>query len=281
MRVVVTGVNGQLGYDVVKELKNQGHDAIGLTREDLDITDENKVLSTIRDIAPEAVIHCAAYTAVDLAEEEREKSLSVNAHATSYLAKACAENNAKMICISTDYVFPGVGEEPYEEEDQAAPINWYGETKYEGEQAVLRELKKYFIVRVSWVFGKNGKNFVKTMLRLSEERDTISVVADQIGSPTYTVDLAKCLVAMMQTDKYGIYHVTNEGFCSWYDFAKEIFHMSGKNITVYPLTSGEFKTKAQRPKNSRLSKDKLVEQGFKRLPTWQDALSRYLDELQA
>ncbi|HCL02753.1 MAG TPA: dTDP-4-dehydrorhamnose reductase [Lachnoclostridium phytofermentans] len=281
MRVVVTGVNGQLGYDVVKELKKQGFTAIGLTRENLDITDENQAMRTIREINPEAVIHCAAYTAVDLAEEETEKSLRVNALAASYLAKACAEIHAKMIYVSTDYVFPGEGEKPYETLDQVAPINWYGQTKYEGEQAVLRELESYFIVRVSWVFGKNGKNFVKTMLRLSEERSTVSVVADQIGSPTYTVDLARCLVDMIKSDKYGIYHATNEGFCSWYDFAKEIFRMSGRNITVQPLTSDEFPVKAKRPKNSRLSKEKLTEQGFERLPSWQDALSRYLNELQA
>ncbi|WP_312369288.1 dTDP-4-dehydrorhamnose reductase [Lachnoclostridium sp.] len=281
MRVVVTGVNGQLGYDVVKELKKQGFTAIGLTRENLDITDENQVMRTIREINPEAVIHCAAYTAVDLAEEETEKSLRVNALATSNLAKACAEIHAKMIYVSTDYVFPGEGEKPYETLDQVAPINWYGQTKYEGEQAVLRELESYFIVRVSWVFGKNGKNFVRTMLRLSEEKSTVSVVADQIGSPTYTVDLARCLVDMIKSDKYGIYHATNEGFCSWYDFAKEIFRMSGRNITVQPLTSDEFPVKAKRPKNSRLSKEKLTEQGFERLPSWQDALSRYLNELQA
>ncbi len=281
MRVVVTGVSGQLGYDVVKELKKQGLTAVGLTRENLDITDENQVMNTMREINPEAVIHCAAYSAVDLAEEETEKALRVNALATSYLAKACAKNHAKMLYVSTDYVFPGEGEKTYEPWDCAAPINWYGQTKYEGEQAVLRELKSYFIVRVSWVFGKNGKNFVRTMLRLSEERSTVSVVADQIGSPTYTVDLARCLAAMIKTEKYGTYHVTNEGFCSWYEFAKEIFRMSGKNITVQPLTSEQFPTKAKRPKNSRLSKEKLIEQGFERLPAWQDALSRYLDELRA
>ncbi|ABX44026.1 dTDP-4-dehydrorhamnose reductase [Lachnoclostridium phytofermentans] len=281
MRVVVTGVNGQLGYDVVKELEKHGLTAFGLTRKDLDITDKDQVIRTIRDINPEAVINCAAYTAVDLAEEEKEETLSANALAASYLAIACAGIHAKMIYLSTDYVFSGEGEKPYEVCDQVAPINWYGQTKYEGEQAVIRELDSCFIVRVSWVFGKNGKNFVKTMLRLSEERNTVSVVADQIGSPTYTVDLAKCLVAMIKTDKYGIYHVTNEGFCSWYDFAKEIFRMSGKNTTVQPLTSDEFPTKAKRPKNSRLSKEKLTEQGFERLPTWQDALSRYLYELQA
>lgn len=281
MRVVVTGVSGQLGYDVVKELKKQGLTAVGLTRENLDITDENQVMNTMREINPEAVIHCAAYSAVDLAEEETEKALRVNALATSYLAKACAKNHAKMLYVSTDYVFPGEGEKNYEPWDCAAPINWYGQTKYEGEQAVLRELKSYFIVRVSWVFGKNGKNFVRTMLRLSEERSTVSVVADQIGSPTYTVDLARCLAAMIKTEKYGTYHVTNEGFCSWYEFAKEIFRMSGKNITVQPLTSEQFPTKAKRPKNSRLSKEKLIEQGFERLPAWQDALSRYLDELRA
>ena len=279
MRVVVTGVNGQLGYDVVKELRKQGDEVIGLTRETLDLTEEDQVTKTIREIKPEAVIHCAAYTAVDLAEEEKDKALNVNTLATSYLAKACAEIQAKMIYISTDYVFPGEGDKPYEVNDKVDPINWYGQTKYEGEQAVLRELNHYFIVRVTWVFGKNGNNFVKTMLRLSQERESLSVVADQIGSPTYTVDLAKCLAEIVKTDKYGIYHVTNEGFCSWYDFAMEIFRMSGRNVVVHPLTSEQFPSKAKRPKNCRLSKQKLTEEGFERLPSWQDALARYLEEL--
>ena len=224
----------------------------------------------------EAVIHCAAYTAVDAAEDNVEICHKINAEGTENIAKVCKELDLKMIYISTDYVFNGEGTRPWEPDDEREPLNVYGQAKYEGELAVEKYLEKYYIVRIAWVFGVNGKNFIKTMLNLSETHDELSVVNDQIGSPTYTYDLAKLLVDMVETDKYGRYHATNEGLCTWYEFATEIFRQAGKEITVHPVTSEQFPSKAKRPHNSRMSKDKLEANGFDRLPTWQDALNRYL-----
>lgn len=279
MKVLVTGYTGQLGYDVVVELKRRNIECIGTTRKDFSLTDTEKMKSFIEKYNPDAVIHCAAYTAVDKAEDEPELCRAVNTDATRALAKICKEINAKMIYISTDYVFPGDGDSFYEPEDEKAPQNVYGQTKLDGEKTVQEILDKYFIVRISWVFGINGKNFIKTMLNLAKTHDKLTVVNDQIGSPTYTVDLAKLLCDMVQTDKYGVYHATNEGICSWYDFACEIFKQAGIKIDVEPVPSTAFPTKATRPHNSRMSKKCLDKAGFNRLPTWQDALSRYLQEL--
>ncbi len=277
MRVLVTGVKGQLGYDVVNELENRGIEAVGVDIGEMDITDADSVRRVLRENAPDAVIHCAAYTAVDAAEENEELCRRVNAEGTRNIARVCKELDSKMIYISTDYVFSGQGEKFWEPEDEKAPQSVYGQTKYEGELAVQELLEKYFIVRIAWVFGVNGKNFVRTMLKLSENHDTITVVNDQFGSPTYTYDLAKLLADMVQTEKYGVYHATNEGICSWYDFACAIFREAGIDMTVKPVSSAEYGAKANRPANSRMSKDKLTENGFARLPAWQDALKRYLD----
>ena len=276
MKVLVTGVKGQLGYDVVNELEKRGHEAVGVDIEEMDITDADKVREVILKENPEAVIHCAAYTAVDAAEENEEVCRKVNTDGTVNIAKVCGENNIKMMYISTDYVFDGEGEQYWQPDESRHPLNVYGQTKYEGELAVEKEVKKYFIVRIAWVFGVNGKNFIKTMLNLGKTHDELSVVDDQVGSPTYTFDLARLLVDMIETDKYGKYHATNEGICTWCEFAKEIFRQAGMNVKVNPVTSEEFPTKAKRPHNSRMSKDKLEEQGFARLPAWQDALERYL-----
>lgn len=280
MRVLVTGVKGQLGYDVVNECKKQGIDPVGVDIEEMDITDEAAVRKVITESNVEAVIHCAAYTAVDAAEDNVDLCRKVNAGGTENIAKVCKELNLKMMYISTDYVFDGQGERPWQPDDERHPLNVYGQTKCEGEYAVEKYLDKYFIVRIAWVFGVNGKNFIKTMLRLGKERGAVSVVNDQIGSPTYTFDLAVLLVDMIQTEKYGRYHATNEGLCSWYEFACEIFQQAGMDVTVTPVSSDQFPAKAKRPSNSRMSKDKLEENGFNRLPTWQDALSRYLKEIQ-
>lgn len=277
MKVLVTGVKGQLGYDVVCELEKRGLEAVGVDIEEMDITDAESVDRVLRQSAPDAVIHCAAYTAVDAAEENEALCRRVNADGTRNIAKVCRELDIKMIYISTDYVFSGQGERPWEPEDERDPQSVYGQTKYEGELAVQELLEKYFIVRIAWVFGVNGKNFVRTMLKLSENHDTITVVNDQFGSPTYTYDLARLLVDMVQTEKYGIYHATNEGICSWYDFACAIFREAGISMNVKPVSSAEYGAKASRPANSRMSKEKLTENGFERLPTWQDALKRYLD----
>lgn len=277
MKVLVTGVKGQLGYDVVCELEKRGLEAVGVDIEEMDITDAGSVDRVLRQSAPDAVIHCAAYTAVDAAEENEALCRRVNADGTRNIAKVCRELDIKMIYISTDYVFSGQGERPWEPEDERDPQSVYGQTKYEGELAVQELLEKYFIVRIAWVFGVNGKNFVRTMLKLSESHDTITVVNDQFGSPTYTYDLARLLVDMVQTEKYGIYHATNEGICSWYDFACAIFREAGISMNVKPVSSAEYGAKASRPANSRMSKEKLTENGFERLPTWQDALKRYLD----
>lgn len=276
MRILVTGVKGQLGYDVMNELAKRGHTGIGVDVEEMDITDAAKVEQVIKESEVEAVIHCAAYTAVDAAEDNAELCHKINAEGTENIAKVCKELDLKMIYISTDYVFNGEGTRPWEPDDEREPLNVYGQAKYEGELAVEKYLEKYYIVRIAWVFGVNGKNFIKTMLNLSETHDELSVVNDQIGSPTYTYDLAKLLVDMVETDKYGRYHATNEGLCTWYEFATEIFRQAGKEITVHPVTSDQFPSKARRPHNSRMSKDKLEANGFDRLPTWQDALNRYL-----
>lgn len=281
MKILVTGVKGQLGYDVVKELEKRGMEAIGVDIEEMDITDEASVNQVIREANPDAVIHCAAYTAVDAAEENVDVCRKVNADGPKNIAKVCKDLDIKMIYISTDYVFDGQGTRPWEPDDACGPVSVYGQTKYEGELAVKETLDKYFIVRIAWVFGINGKNFVKTMLGLAEKYDTLRVVNDQFGSPTYTYDLARLLVDMVQTEKYGIYHATNEGICSWYEFACAIFQEAGIKMTVNPVTSEEYGAKANRPLNSRMSKEKLTENGFEKLPTWQDALSRYIRELRA
>jgi len=279
MKIIVTGATGQLGYDVCKVLTARGIDNIGLGSKDCDITDRASVFALFEREQPTAVIHCAAYTKVDLAEDEPERCWAVNVDGTRNIAEACRKYSAKMLYISTDYVFPGDGEDFYSPEDPVGPKGNYGRTKLAGELAVQAMLKEYFIVRISWVFGVNGSNFVKTMLKLSETRDTLTVVADQIGSPTYTYDLAPLLCDMIMTEQYGVYHATNEGECSWADFSRAIFAAAGKQMTVKNVTTEEYGAKAPRPANSRMSKDKLVENGFSRLPTWQDALERYLNVL--
>ena len=282
MRYLVTGVKGQLGYDVVKELEKKEHTAIGVDREEMDITKEEQVRSVMEQTKFDGVFHCAAYTAVDRAEDEVELCRQINVNGTKYLAQVCKEQNIPMIYLSTDYVFHGQGEHFWKPDgEEIAPLNVYGQTKYEGEEVVKQLLEKYFIVRISWVFGLNGNNFIKTMLRLGKERGAVQVVNDQIGSPTYTKDLAKLLVAMIETKQYGTYHATNEGLCSWYEFACEIFKQAGmKEVQVTPVASDAFPVKAKRPFNSRMSKEKLEENGFERLPSWQDALQRYLKELE-
>lgn len=279
MKILVTGVGGQLGYDVIKELEKRNIDCIGADRAEFDITDFNAAHKFITDCMPDAVIHCSAYTTVDKAEDEPEICRLVNAVGTENIAKICKEIDAKMIYISTDYVFDGTKDGFYEVDDTPTPINVYGKTKLEGELAVQKNIEKYFIVRISWVFGINGNNFVKTMLRLGKEYSELDVVADQIGSPTYTADLAPLLVDMVQTDKYGIYHATNDGECSWAEFAEEIFKVAGMNVKVNHITTSEYPTKAKRPMNSRMSKEKLVDKGFKKLPSWMNALERYIREL--
>ena len=293
MKVLVTGVKGQLGYDVVNELEKQNIEAVGVDIEEMDITDSASVNKVIKEVNPDAVIHCAAWTAVDAAEDEdkKEKVKLVNVDGTQNIANVCKELDIKMMYISTDYVFNGEGTEPWQPDcKDYAPQNVYGQTKLDGELAVANTLNKYFIVRIAWVFGKNGNNFIKTMLKVGKNHDQLKVVSDQIGTPTYTFDLAKLLVSMIVTDKYGYYHATNEGgYISWWDFTKEIFKQatemgydrySEKNITVTPVTTAEYGvSKAKRPFNSRLDKSKLVENGFTPLPTWQDAVSRYLKEI--
>ena len=281
MRVFVTGVKGQLGYDVMNELEKQGLEGIGVDIDEMDITDADQVNKVIKEAAPDAVIHCAAYTAVDAAEDNEEICRKVNAQGTENIAKVCEELDIKMMYISTDYVFNGQGERPWEPDDKREPLNVYGQTKYEGELAIEEHVKKFFTVRIAWVFGVNGKNFIKTMLNLGKTHDHLTVVNDQTGSPTYTYDLARLLVDMIQTDKYGRYHATNEGgYISWCDFAKEIFHQAGMDVKVLPVSSAEYPAKAKRPTNSRLEKKKLEEHGFTRLPDWKDALGRYLKEIQ-
>lgn len=279
MRILVTGVKGQLGFDVVNELEKRGHEAVGVDIEEMDITDAVSVDKVISEAAVDAVIHCAAYTAVDAAEENQEICRKVNVDGTQNIATVCKKLGIKMMYISTDYVFDGEGTRPWEPDDERQPLNVYGQTKYEGELAVQNTLDEYFIVRIAWVFGINGKNFVKTMLNLAKSHDHLTVVNDQYGSPTFTYDLAKLLVDMIVTDKYGIYHATNEGICTWYEFACEIFRQAGVEVDVQPVTSDAFPVKAKRPSNSRMSKDKLEQNGFHKLPTWQNAVERYVAEL--
>lgn len=280
MRVFVTGVKGQLGYDVVNELTKRGHTAIGADIEEMDITDADACRRIITDADPEAVIHCAAYTAVDAAEDNEELCRKVNADGTRNIARVCRELDIKMMYISTDYVFNGQGTRPWEPDDVREPLNVYGKTKCEGEMAVEELVKKFFTVRIAWVFGVNGKNFIKTMLRLGKERGAVSVVDDQIGSPTYTYDLARLLVDMIESEQYGRYHATNEGLCSWFEFAVEIFKQAGMDeVKVTPVDSTQFPAKAKRPMNSRMDKSKLADNGFEPLPSWQDALKRYLKEI--
>lgn len=276
MKVLVTGANGQLGYDVVKELQHRNIKCIGTGRQQFDITDYVAAEQFIEDYLPDAVIHCGAYTAVDRAEDEPELCYQVNVIGTENIARICKKINAKMIYISTDYVFDGTKEGFYEVDDIPNPQNVYGKTKLEGEAAVQRLLRKYFIVRISWVFGSNGNNFVKTMLRLGQDKEVIDVVSDQVGSPTYTVDLAKLLVDMVQTDKYGIYHAANEGVCSWAEFAEKIFEISRVRVKINLVKSTEYFTKVKRPVNSKLSKKELYKLIPVKLPLWNDALERFL-----
>ncbi|CUX33750.1 dTDP-4-dehydrorhamnose reductase [Clostridium sp. C105KSO13] len=276
MRVLVTGAKGQLGSDVMTELEKHGHVGIGTDVEEMDITDPKKVEEVISQANVEAVVHCAAYTAVDAAEDNVELCRKINAAGTENIAKVCKEHKLKMMYISTDYVFDGQGERPWEPDDERHPLNVYGQTKYEGELAVEENVEKFFIVRIAWVFGLNGKNFVKTMFNLGKTKGEVSVVNDQIGSPTYTPDLARLLVDMIETEHYGRYHATNEGMCTWYEFACEIFKQAEMDVKVTPVTSEQFPAKAKRPYNSRMNRGKLEENGFTLLPKWQDALKRYL-----
>ena len=302
MKIFVTGVAGQLGHDVMNELAKRGYEGIGsdvaleytgiqdgsavtkMPYVSLDITNKNAVEQTLEQICPDVVIHCAAWTAVDMAEDDDkvEKVRAVNAGGTENIALVCKKLDCKMVYISTDYVFDGQGETPWDPDcKDYKPMNVYGQTKLEGELAVSRNLEKYFIVRIAWVFGVNGKNFIKTMLNVGKTHDTVRVVKDQIGTPTYTYDLARLLIDMVETDKYGYYHATNEGgYISWYDFTCEIYRQAGYDTKVIPVTTEEYGiSKAARPFNSRLDKSKLVKNGFTPLPTWQDALSRYLKEI--
>lgn len=302
MKVLVTGVAGQLGHDVMNELHKRGYEGVGsdiapkysvaddgtaVTKMDyvqMDITNSQEVTETIKKVNPDVVVHCAAWTAVDLAEESenKEKVMAINVGGTENIAKVCKELDCKMVYISTDYVFDGYGTRPWEEDcKDYAPLNVYGESKLMGEKVVSLNLEKYFIVRIAWVFGVNGNNFIKTMLNVGKKFDTLKVVNDQIGTPTYTYDLSRLLVDMIETDKYGYYHATNEGgYISWYDFACEIFKQAGYKTKVNPVTTEEYGvSKARRPFNSRLNKTKLVDNGFTPLPEWKDALSRYLKEI--
>ena len=279
MKVLVTGVNGQLGYDVVKVLNVRGIECRGVDMADFDITDKAAADEYIKEYNPDVVVHCAAYTAVDRAEDDAETCYKVNVVGTENLAKACKAIDAKMLYVSTDYVYGGSGTEPFETTDVTDPKSVYGRTKLGGEEAVRKNLDKFFIVRTSWVFGINGNNFVKTMLRLGAEREMLTVVDDQIGSPTYTPDLARLICDLIVTEKYGVYHGTNENFCSWAEFAAEIMKKGGRNCVIKPIPSSEYPAKAQRPLNSRLSKKCLDDAGIERLPTWQNALDRFFKEL--
>ena len=281
MKILVTGANGQLGYDVCRILSARGINHCGVDLSDFDITDCAAVEAYLSDSRPDAVIHCSAYTAVDLAEDDSARCFAVNADGTLHLARAAAALGAKFLYVSTDYVFPGNGEVFYEPDDPTGPLSVYGRSKQLGETYVRKTLDEHFIVRISWTFGINGKNFVKTMLRLAETKSELSVVCDQIGSPTYTYDLARLLCDMIVTDRYGTYHATNEGVCSWAEFAAEIMRQSRKETRIRPIPSSQYPTRAIRPLNSRLSKDKLTENGFFRLPDWKDALARFLKENEA
>ncbi len=277
MRILVTGVAGQLGYDICRELKERGYkDILGIDRNELDITDEVAVNKFIGEYKPDVVMHNAAWTAVDKAEEMEDACYAVNVLGTKYIAEAAQKVGAKLVYISTDYVFSGEGENFFEVDDEKAPLSVYGKTKYQGELEA-QKCDKHFIVRISWVFGINGKNFVKTMLTLAETKTELNVVCDQIGSPTYTYDLSKLLCDMIETDKYGVYHATNEGICSWYEFACKIFEVAGVDMKVNPVKTSEYPAaKAPRPLNSRMSKSALDKAGFNRLPSWESALDRYI-----
>ncbi|NFF80813.1 dTDP-4-dehydrorhamnose reductase [Clostridium botulinum] len=278
--ILVTGVNGQLGYDVIKELKKRNIECIGTIRKELDVTNYNEVSQYIEKLNPECVIHCAAYTAVDKAEAEEEICTKVNVYGTENIAKVCKIINAKMIYISSDYVFDGSGDKPHEIDETPNPVSVYGKSKYKGELEVKKYLEKYFIVRTSWVFGANGNNFVKTMLKLGKENEILNVVCDQIGSPTYTADLSVLLCDMVVSEKYGIYHATNGGICSWEKFAEEIMKLANLNCNINPILTSEYPTKTIRPLNSRLSRNSLLDNGFNALPSWKGALYRYLaDEI--
>ena len=277
MKVLVTGVKGQLGYDVVKRLEMLDIECKGVDIDDFDLTNEEQTTSYIVDYKPDVVVHCAAFTAVDRAEDDRELCYKINVDGTKYVANACKELDAKMVYISTDYVFEGQGTEAFKVDDTKKPINYYGETKSLGEDVVIELLEKFFIIRISWVFGVNGHNFVKTMLKLGAERDSLTVVDDQIGSPTYTYDLAELIASMIQTDKYGIYHATNEGYCSWCEFTKEIMKIGKRNCDVKPILSKDYPAKAARPFNSRMDKSKLDENGFSRMRSWQEAVKDYIE----
>lgn len=277
MKILVTGVKGQLGYDVVQEGESRGLEMFGTDVDNMDITDAGQVKRVIGGYKPDAVIHCAAYTEVDAAEDNQELCRKINVDGTRNIAEVCKDMGIPIMYFSTDYIFDGQGENFWKEDDPKKPLNVYGQTKYESELVVQELIEKYFILRISWVFGVNGNNFIKTMLRVGPQCGEVGVVADQIGSPTYTYDLAKLVIDMIQTDKYGIYHVTNEGICSWYEFACEIFKQAGLDVKVNPLTTAEYPAKAARPFNSRMSKDKLINAGFKMLPSWQDGLKRYLN----
>ena len=279
MKIIVTGSKGQLGTDVADLLTQKGFDVIGADLPETDITNPDAIDSLISGTKADAVIHCAAFTNVDLAETEKETCRKINEEGTLNIALACKKHGIKLLYISTDYVFSGEGDEPFETDSKTSPCNYYGETKLAGENAVKENCEKHFIVRISWVFGESGKNFVKTMLRLSETKEEITVVCDQVGSPTYTKDLAVLLCDMVSTEKYGIYHATNEGFCSWAEFAAEIMRLSKAKTKIIPIPSSEYKSVAVRPANSRLSKENLTKNGFRRLPDWHDALERFLGNI--
>lgn len=279
MRVLVTGYKGQLGYDVVKCLNRRDIECIGTDREEFDITNEEQTQNFIKNYCPDVVVHCSAYTAVDRAEEEQEACYRVNVEGTKNIARVCAQINAKMVYISTDYVFPGNGDTFYDIDSPTGPLGQYGKTKLLGEHEVQALLLRFFIVRISWVFGKNGNNFIKTMLRIGKNHEIVNVVDDQIGSPTYTYDLAELICDMVMTEKYGIYHATNEGICSFADLAEEIFKVVGYSTKVNHIKTSEYPAKAVRPLNSRMSKESLNRNGFKHLPEWKDALRRYLMEV--
>ena len=280
MKILVTGVKGQLGYDVCRVLSARKIEHRGIDIEELDLTDRAAVEAYLQSYRPDGVIHCAAYTAVDLAESNPDACFAVNGTAAEYLAAACAQAGAKMIYISTDYVFSGEGTHFHPVDEPTAPLSVYGKSKAAGEEAVRRLLDAHFIVRISWLFGVNGKNFVRTMISLSKTRDTLSVVDDQIGSPTYSYDLAHLLCDMIVTDRYGTYHASGEGVCSWAEFAAEIMRLCRRNTAVKPIPTCDYPTPATRPKNSRLDKSRLTQNGFALLPHWKDALARYLDEIQ-
>lgn len=275
-KVLVTGAKGQLGYDVFKELQSRDIECIGVDIEDFDITDEEATIEFIKNYYPDVVIHCAGYTLVDSAEDNRDICMSVNYAGTKNIVMSCKETNSKLIYITTDYIFDGAKTLPYEVNDEANPLNVYGLSKYLGEKLIQKEIDNYFIVRVSWMFGHSQNNFVEAMIRLGKEKDKINVIDDQMGSPTYTCDVADLIIRMGMTEKYGVYHATNEGFCSWAEFAKEIMKKAELKCEINPVHSDEYESKARRPKNSRLSKQSLLVNGFTLLPSWEDALYRYI-----